>query len=284
MRAISLDQIDLELPNLKFDKRENVSLLVDLVETKETLYLNLAKIFENNFGQSPKRIAQYPSKDPMSMRRSLLDLKDDSFLGIKGIVISEGIQFKVQFGPVYEYITITEYFLINPSPKLQTLKFELENTPRWRLNEEDWISRFAPSDLTKIMPPSLDVARVYRETSTRQNKIHITKLLKHIHTKFKKHQKHKKTTETAIVTASFEMMKLLAKLNEDIGDDIFGTVDSTGTKLFYNTVRGRFIFTCRIKDNLYDIYGTEKYWRWGASREETAAFICGLVHGGMIVK
>lgn len=284
MRAISLDQIDLELPNLKFDKRENVSLLVDLVETKETLYLKLAKIFENNFGSAPIRIAQYPSKDPLSMRKSILELSADSFLGISGIVISEAIQFKVIFGPVYEYVTITEYFLINPSPKLQTLKIELQNTPRWKMNDADWISRFTSADLTKIMPPTLDLANVYRETSTKQTKIHITKFLKHIHTKFKKNQKQKKATEVGVVTASFEMMKLLAKLNEDIGDDIFGTLDSTGTRLNYKTVRGWFTFTCRIKDNLYDIYGTDKYWRWGASRDETAAFICGLVHGGMIVK
>lgn len=284
MRVITLDQVDSELSNLKFEKRENVSIRIALEDNKEIVYQKLCKIFEHNFGTIPKRIPGYGSTDPMFVDKRIMDLRKetDATLGVSGLLIVETITIRVEFGAVYDYLRISDYFLINPSPKKMALQYELDSKAPWKLNHAELCKKFSYDDVKKIYPTSIDLSKIYKSDSRTENIVHITKYLKHLKSRNNVKQKRKKETEVGLVSASFEMMKLLAKLNEEFGDDIKGTLDSSGTIIRYRTVRGTFSFVCRPKDNLFNIYA-DKGWRNGATMDQAFHFICGLIKGGMVI-
>lgn len=284
MRVITLDQVDSELSNLKFEKRDNVSIRIALEDNKEIVYQKLCKIFENNFGTTPKRISEYPSSDPLYVSKRIMDLRKetDTILGVSGLLIVETIFIRVEFGSVYDYLRISDYYLINPSPKKMVLQYELDNTSSWRLNHTELCKKFSYDDMKKIFPTSIDFSKTYKSDSKTENIIHITKYLKHLKSRNNVQQKKKKETEVGLVSASFEMMKLLAKLNEEFGEDIKGVLDSSGTIIKYRTIRGTFSFVCRPKDNLFNIYA-DKVWSNGATMDQSFHFICGLIKGGMVI-
>lgn len=290
MKEITLSDVDSELSNIHFSKRNNINIRIRPVDDKELIFLKFKTIFDSNFVSGFERYAPYSrSGTPLPalpVHRSLMDNRDGRYSSIGGrspyvrdIIVSELISCKFVSSDFRTYFTITDLYKITDTAKYQSIRDRMGG----RISYSDYeimANSLNHTELTKLGSSNIEIGK-YSVISGQDVVIRISEYLKYIRKGMLKSKARSADASVKKVGASFEMMKLLAILNEELGDHVKFNLSSDSTSLTLFLICNRSVTVrCRTQDSLYDIHMFGIYLKRKATKEEAAALIIGFMKSG----